>query len=119
MTEHGYEATSTDDIARAAGVSPRTFFNYFPTKESVVVLPDDLLAGVVTEVLRSRPVSRQPGEEREQASVVLRIHGVERIGIPDPKAAHEFAFSVAVQFRSLTRSAGKRDSRHGFGVRAL
>jgi AcrR family transcriptional regulator len=55
MTDRGYDGTSTDDIAREAGVSPRTFFNYFPTKESVVPLPPDLLHEVVERALRSRP----------------------------------------------------------------
>ena len=32
----GFDATTTDRIAQRAGVSPRTFFRYFPTKESVV-----------------------------------------------------------------------------------
>ncbi len=32
----GYDETSTERIAARAGVSPRTFFRYFPTKESVV-----------------------------------------------------------------------------------
>jgi AcrR family transcriptional regulator len=32
----GFDATTTDQIAQRAGVSPRTFFRYFPTKESVV-----------------------------------------------------------------------------------
>jgi AcrR family transcriptional regulator len=32
----GFDATTTDQISQAAGVSPRTFFRYFPTKESVV-----------------------------------------------------------------------------------
>lgn len=32
----GFDAATTDQIAQAAGVSPRTFFRYFPTKESVV-----------------------------------------------------------------------------------
>ncbi|GGI04214.1 TetR/AcrR family transcriptional regulator [Egicoccus halophilus] len=32
----GFEAVSVDRIADAAGVSPRTFFRYFPTKDEVL-----------------------------------------------------------------------------------
>ncbi len=32
----GFDATTADRVAERAGVSPRTFFRYFPTKESVV-----------------------------------------------------------------------------------
>lgn len=37
VDEHGFDAVTTDQIAARAGVSPRTFFNYFPTKESAVL----------------------------------------------------------------------------------
>ncbi len=39
--EQGYDATTVDQIAEAADVSPSTFFRYFPTKEDVV-LQDEL-----------------------------------------------------------------------------
>jgi AcrR family transcriptional regulator len=32
----GYDTTTTEEIAERAGVSARTFFRYFPTKEAVV-----------------------------------------------------------------------------------
>jgi AcrR family transcriptional regulator len=38
--EQGYEATTVEQIADAAEVSPSTFFRYFPTKEDVVLYDD-------------------------------------------------------------------------------
>jgi len=38
--EQGYAATTVDQIAEAADVSPSTFFRYFPTKEDVVLTDD-------------------------------------------------------------------------------
>lgn len=35
--KHGPDGVNTADIASRAGVSPRTFFNYFPTKEDAIL----------------------------------------------------------------------------------
>jgi len=46
VRDHGLDATTVDEIARVADISPRTFFNYFASKEEAIVgdgpeLPDD------------------------------------------------------------------------------
>jgi len=38
--EQGYDATTVEQIAEAAEVSPSTFFRYFPTKDDVVLYDD-------------------------------------------------------------------------------
>ncbi len=53
--EQGYQATTVEQVAAAAEVSPSTFFRYFPTKEDVV-LQDDM------DVRMLEAFDRQPAE---------------------------------------------------------
>lgn len=37
VRDHGLERLTVDEIGRVADISPRTFFNYFPTKEAAII----------------------------------------------------------------------------------
>lgn len=53
--EHGFANVTVEEIADKAGMSARTFFNYFSTKEECVVLPHRQLAEPLRILLQSRP----------------------------------------------------------------
>jgi AcrR family transcriptional regulator len=62
VAERGLEHVSVDDIAARADVSPRTFFNYFSSKDDAVLgLDPDAMQRQVTE-LRARPAEEPPVE---------------------------------------------------------
>jgi AcrR family transcriptional regulator len=58
--EQGYDETTIEQIAAAAEISPSTFFNYFPTKEDVVLFDryDPMLVSMIAELPRDEPLSR-------------------------------------------------------------
>jgi AcrR family transcriptional regulator len=58
IAERGFGNVTVEDIAAAADVSPRTFFNYFPTKEAALFGSDPVRAAQV----RERIVHDSPGE---------------------------------------------------------
>jgi AcrR family transcriptional regulator len=66
VAERGFAHVTVEDIAEAADVSPRTFFNYFPSKEAALFGADPGR----TEALRLRLIQQSPGESALEA---LRI----------------------------------------------
>lgn len=57
--EQGYDATTIEQIADAVEISPSTFFNYFPTKEDVVMGDD--YDPLVAARLAARPAEEPLG----------------------------------------------------------
>lgn len=64
--EHGLSAT-VDDIARAAGISPRTFFRYFPSKEDAVLRTDFELDDALETAIDSIKTGDNPASALERA----------------------------------------------------
>lgn len=55
FAQHGFEATTVDDIASAASISRSSFFRYFATKEEVVLQLMVDAGEQVADALRGRP----------------------------------------------------------------
>lgn len=74
VKEQGYDATTIEQIAERAEVSPSTVFRYFPTKEDIVLT--DEFDPLIMDELRARP-------KDEPWPVTLRyvIHKAVRFGL--------------------------------------
>jgi AcrR family transcriptional regulator len=60
VAERGLEHVSVDAIAERADVSPRTFFNYFPSKDDAVLGLDPGATDRMTRELLARPAAESP-----------------------------------------------------------
>jgi len=77
--ERGPERVLVEDIAAAAGVAPRTFNNYFPSKEAAIVAEGTDRATRTRDALRARP----PGEPLWTALRHALIEPFASLGEPD------------------------------------
>ncbi|WP_375482367.1 TetR family transcriptional regulator [uncultured Mycobacterium sp.] len=78
FSTNGYDATTTDQIAENAGVSPRTFFRYFPTKESVLFFGEYDFINAVSGVYLAQPEELSDYEAMAN-SFALVAPGLKRI----------------------------------------
>jgi AcrR family transcriptional regulator len=117
--EHGYGATTVEQIAEAAEVSPATFYRYFPTKEDVVLQDDfDVLTmdafeaqpptlspiAAVRAAMAETLASLTPEELdrfRESTELTLAIPEVRA------RAVDEFTRTIQVMAEALARRAGR------------
>ena len=101
--EQGYDATTVEQIAEAAEVSPSTFFRYFPTKEDVV-LQDDLDL-VWMDAFRAQPPDLGPIAAMRTA-VRAAFAGLAPGDLEQLREAMELAVAVpAVRARVLEEMA--------------
>jgi AcrR family transcriptional regulator len=125
--EQGYGATTVDQIAEAADVSPSTFFRYFPTKEDVVLQDElDIMAAGAFEsqpadmppVTAFRAATREAlGSLGEDELAKLRETAELTLTIPElrARAMDEFARTINV----IAEAAASRSGRdpNDFAVR--
>jgi AcrR family transcriptional regulator len=90
VRERGFDKVTIDEICAEAGISVRTFFNYFPNKESAIAYgPSDIPEELVDEFVASGPADysvvlhelitlaahhlRDMPPDREQAETMLEL----------------------------------------------
>jgi AcrR family transcriptional regulator len=78
FSANGYDETTTDEIAESAGLSPRTFFRYFPTKESVLFFGEYDFINAVSGVYLAQPEDASDFEAMAN-SFALLAPGLNRI----------------------------------------
>ncbi|XVV09555.1 TetR family transcriptional regulator [Actinoplanes sp. CA-131856] len=108
MAARGFDTVTVDEIVAAAGVSRRTFFRYYASKEDVVIEMLETLGDQMRAELASRPAD-------EPTAMALR-HAVE-VAVLDCKDNTGKALPVvrlvlrtpALYARSLERQAAWRD----------
>ena len=71
FVEHGFDAVTTEQIAHAAGVSRRSFFRYFDTKEDVVLNGVAEAGRHIESALRARPAQESAWDALRLALRVL------------------------------------------------
>ena len=117
--EQGYDATTVDQIAEAADVSPSTFFRYFPTKEDVVLLDEfDILAVSAFEAQSAdlSPVAAFRAAARTAfgslgADDLARLQETAELTLTVPeiraRAMDEFARTIGVIAEAAARRSGR------------
>ncbi|MGW2647764.1 TetR/AcrR family transcriptional regulator [Streptomyces sp. NPDC001393] len=124
IREQGYDATTIDQIAERAEVSPSTVFRYFPTKEDIVLT--DEYDPVILEEIKARPAG-EPWSETiryvlhravglamadEPAVTRLRTHLMVQV----PAVRSRMVESMSTTGRMLCQAIGERTGRDPDGL---
>jgi AcrR family transcriptional regulator len=63
FSEHGFVATTVEDITEAADVGKGTFFNYFPSKEHILAHLGEIQVAKMTLLVNEAPASPKPMQQ--------------------------------------------------------
>lgn len=85
FADQGYEATTCEQIAAAAGVAPATFYRHYATKEDLVF--DDAFDPMLAALLSQRPADEAPLD-------VLRNVFIDALGALTPDELDAFRLRV-------------------------
>jgi AcrR family transcriptional regulator len=99
FASRGFDATTIEDIAAAADVSPRTFFRYFDSKVDLVMAHNEAHGDKVAPLVAARPASEGPLEALRQVMQQMLLEL-----LADPSVVREFQVMMsAPTLRNMAR----------------
>jgi AcrR family transcriptional regulator len=117
---HGLAGVRIPQVAAAVGVSPRTFNNYFPSKEAAIVFPTTLRAARLVSTLSERPaheplaqaliesVASLYGPETQDGLPVGWLDGFRSLVATEPALHGEYLKAMATGERGLAGAVAAR-----------
>src|SRR5229473_4424773 len=93
FAERGYEQVAVSDVARAAEVSEQTVYNYFQTKEQLVIDRDQLVQEELSRLIRTRAPGTTPAAAIREF-VLDTVEGIRRV--PTGQWRGELGFLAAI-----------------------
>lgn len=74
FAERGYDSVTVEEIAEICGLSPRTFFRYFGTKEDVLFAGTDARRELLLDMVDAQPADATPFGALHETSRMFAAH---------------------------------------------
>lgn len=109
--ERGFEAVTVADIARAAEVAEQTVYNYFSTKEALVLDEDDAYTAHFVAMVRDRPAGMSIIEAVRQEALEFLQGMIDRPASSHRRGGMPFLVVNSVPVRRAWLSACERHAK--------
>ncbi|MGH9227247.1 MAG: TetR/AcrR family transcriptional regulator [Acidimicrobiales bacterium] len=101
FAERGYEQVTVVDVARAAEVAEQTVYNYFPTKEHLVLDRDEALRDRLVQLVRERPTGVSPAAAIRQEALAF-VDGIRLVPADQVRGGLGYLAAVSPAIRRLS-----------------
>jgi AcrR family transcriptional regulator len=110
FAEHGYEQVAVSDVAREAEVSEQTVYNYFQTKEQLVIDRDQLVQDEMCRLIRARAAETTPAAA-VRGFVLDTVEGIRRIPAGQWRGELGFLAAISPTVHRLSLEMSDRQAR--------